>query len=207
MERKTKDILTHNDSAAQKRRLREELKKRRDGLEARYSQEADSGIFRRAVSLPEYLSARTVFCYAGTRNEINTRPILEHVLSSGKRLGVPRCIAEGVMEVRAVTDMGQLRPGMYGILEPGKECPVIPPGEIDLAFVPCLSCSRDGLRLGYGGGYYDRYLAQTDCIKTALCREKMMSEEIPAQEWDLKMDSVITENGYILCKREVGLPY
>ena len=202
MEMKTKDILTHTDLAAQKQKLRKELKERRDSLEARYRQDADAGIFRRAVSLPEYLAAETVFCYVGTRDEINTRPILEHILSSKKRLGVPRCIAKGVMEVCIVTDMEQLKPGMYGILEPGEECPVILPREIDLAFVPCLSCSRDGLRLGYGGGYYDRYLAQTDCIKAALCREKMMSEAIPAQEWDLKMDAVITENGYILCKRE-----
>ena len=129
----------------------------------------------------------------GTAGEINTRPILEHILSAGKRLGVPRCIEKGVMEVRSVTSLDQLKPGMYGIPEPDEACPLICPGEIDLAFVPCLSCSRDGRRLGYGGGYYDRYLARTGCRRIALCQEKMTEEAIPAEEWDLRMDGVITE--------------
>ena len=56
-----------------------------------------------------------------------------------------------------------------------------------------LCLSRDGRRLGYGGGYYDRYLIQTTSGKIALCQEKMLEEEIPAQEWDLGMDKVVTE--------------
>lgn len=190
----TKDKTTDQASAEQqKRELRKRLKEKRDSLDERYKKEADHAIFERAAALPQYRTAKTVFCYVGTSDEINTRPLLEHILSEGKRLGVPRCIKKGVMEVRAVTALSQLKPGMYGILEPGEDCPVILPREIDMAFVPCLSCSRDGMRLGYGGGYYDRYLAQTECVKAALCREKMMTEEIPAQEWDLKMDMVITE--------------
>lgn len=181
----------------QKKKLRKQLKIRRDGLSQYYKAEADTGIFRNAVSLPEYQAAKTVFCYVGTSDEINTRPVLEHILASGKRLGVPRCIGNGVMEALEITDMSQLKPGMYGILEPAEGCRLIRPSEIDLAFVPCLSCGRDRMRIGYGGGYYDRYLAAAGFKTAALCREKMLEEKIPAEKWDLRMDMVITENQYI----------
>lgn len=172
------------------------LKKRSDGLDLDYVRQTDRSIYLQAVSLREYREAGTVFCYVGMAGEINTRPILSRILADGKCLGVPRCIGRGVMEVREITDLSQLHPGKYGILEPEKERPLVPPAQIDLAFVPCLSCSRDGVRLGYGGGYYDRYLAQTACAKIALCREKMIEERLPAQQWDIRMDGVLTEKGY-----------
>lgn len=188
-------------AAERKRELRKQLKKRTSSLTEEYKKDADRQIFRRAISLPEYRAAETIFCYAGTEEEINTRPVLERILSDGKRLGVPRCIGKGIMEVHMITHLEQLKPGMYGILEPEESCALIRPEEIDLAFVPCLSCSRDGRRLGYGGGYYDRYLIQTTCGKIALCREKMLEEEIPAQEWDLGMDKVVTERCVYNVKR------
>ncbi len=179
--------------AERKRELRKELKKRRKRLAEEYKKSADRQIFRHIISLPEYQNAETIFCYVGTEEEINTRPVLERILSDGKRLGVPRCIGKGVMEVCMVSHLDQLKPGMYGILEPDESCTQIPPEEVDLAFVPCLSCSRDGRRLGYGGGYYDRYLTQTTCRKIALCQEKMLEDEIPVRGWDLRMDKVVTE--------------
>ncbi len=180
-------------AAEQKQELRKKLKKRRNTLTEEYRKDADRQICRYVISLPEYREAETIFCYVGTEEEINTRPVLERILSDGKRLGVPRCIGKGVMEVRMVSHLDQLKPGMYGILEPDESCTQIPPEEVDLAFVPCLSCSRDGRRLGYGGGYYDRYLTQTTCRKIALCQEKMLEDEIPVREWDLRMDKVVTE--------------
>lgn len=193
-------------AAERKRKLRRELKKRRKSLTEEYKKDADRQILRNLISLSEYRNAKTVFCYVGTEEEINTRPVLERILSDGKRLGVPRCIGKGIMEVRMVSYLDQLKPGMYGILEPAEFCVQIPPEEIDLAFVPCLSCSRDGRRLGYGGGYYDRYLTQTTCGKIALCQEKMLEDEIPVREWDLRMDKVITEKRIYNVHRPITIP-
>lgn len=156
---------------------------------------ADKLIFHNLITTTEYIEAETVFCYVGTEEEIDTSFLLKHILACGKKLGVPRCIGKGIMEARRIDDFGQLRTGMYGIQEPVERCPVILPGDIDLAIVPCLTCSRDGRRLGYGGGYYDRYLREAYCRKIVLCREKMLEEKIPAEEWDLTMDIVITEKG------------
>ena len=73
----------------------------------------------------------------------------------------------------------------------------IPPKEIDLALIPCLSCGRDGHRLGYGGGYYDRYLNQVKGTLAVLCRRVLMCDEIPIEDHDKNMDFVICEEGIL----------
>lgn len=158
---------------------------------------ADARILDAAAALPEFQEAETIFCYVGMAGEINTRPLLEQILGSGKRLGVPRCQEKGIMHVCEIKDLTQLKKGYYGILEPDGACPVILPEEIDLAVIPCMSCDVQGRRLGKGGGYYDRYLEQTSFPKAALCRQQLMEREIPMEVHDQRMDLVITENDVI----------
>ena len=109
-----------------------------------------------------------------------------------------RKITESVLELNEykIHSLQELYPGAYGILEP-KEDPerLIQPEAIDFAFIPCISCDRSGRRLGHGGGYYDRYLEKTHCVKAALCREELLVDEIPVEEHDLRMDFVISEKG------------
>ena len=185
--------MSRIDIIVQKQHLRKLLKAKVKSLSADYCKKADSEICRKIIGQEEYLKAQVIFCYVGTDREINTMPILEHVLKSGKRLGVPKCLSYGLMEVKEITSLEQLHPGAYGILEPIDECPVILPEEIELACVPCISCSLDGRRLGYGGGFYDRYLPKVKCKKIALCRKELLEEEIPVDEFDVIVDEVITD--------------
>lgn len=178
-----------------KNKLRLAVKEETAQLEAVYCRKADEQICRSAVSLAEYKAAKTIFCYVGTDREINTRPLLEDILKSGKVLGVPRCISKGKMEVFRICTLDQLREGAYGILEPEEGCEKIEPDRIDLAFVPCMTCTREGQRLGYGGGYYDRYLENTPFPKAVLCRKRLMKERLPMEEHDVIMDLVISEDG------------
>ena len=177
----------------QKQYLRAQLKEKISALSIDYCKKADAEICRRFIGQEEYQNAQVIFCYVGTEREINTMPILENALKTGKRLGVPKCLSYGVMEVKEITSLEQLVSGAYGILEPVDECPVIRPEEIELACVPCISCSLDGRRLGYGGGFYDRYLPKVNCKKIALCRKELLEEEIPVDEFDVIVDAVITD--------------
>lgn len=178
-----------------KKTLRKSIKERAAGLDREYIRKADRAIFNYVTSLPEYRDGEIIFCFAGAREEINTAPIIEDALSRGKQVGVPKCIAKGIMEVRRIRSLGDLEPGKYGILEPGSQAALIQPEEIDLAVVPCLSCSSDGRRLGYGGGYYDRYMEHTQAVKAVICRKRLMCEEIPMDTHDAAMDIVISEEG------------
>lgn len=179
----------------QKKRLRKIIKEKVAGLDRIYTKAADQDIFSYVTGLPEYCRAETIFCFAGTGHEIDTAPIIEHALKQGKKVGVPKCVAKGVMEVRGIKGLRDLEPGKYGIPEPGSQAPVIQPEDIDLAVVPCLSCGSDGRRLGYGGGYYDRYMDRTRAVKAVICRERIMCEDIPMDVHDKQMDIVISEKG------------
>lgn len=182
-----------SDVLERKKELRKEIKKKTAALAESYCKAADEVIFKKVISMPEYEKAEVVFCYVGTDKEIDTYPILKSILESGKRLGVPKCLSYGVMEVREIENLRQLVSGAYGIMEPAEECKMIEPEEIGLALVPCLSCTKDGKRLGYGGGFYDRYLSKLYCPKIVLCRKQLIMEDIPMDEFDVVMDGVISD--------------
>ena len=145
----------------QKKQLRKILKEQRNSLDRESCASSDNAIFTNIRTWDIYQKAYTVFCFVGTEDEINTKPIIED------------------------------------ILEPVDTCEKISPKEIDLALIPCLSCGRDGHRLGYGGGYYDRYLNQVKGTLAVLCRTILMCDEIPTEDHDKNMDFVICEEGIL----------
>lgn len=136
----------------------------------------------------------------GTAGEIHTKPLIQAALDQGKRVAVPKCISKGIMEARQIRSLGELYPGSYGIEEPEKAAEIIEPEEISLALVPCLTCSEDGRRLGYGGGFYDRFLRSVPGPWAVLCRGRLMEAEIPWEAHDLLMDVVIWEEGILELK-------
>lgn len=183
-----------NKRTEEKREVRKACRERRHSLPEAYCREADGKIREQIGCLPEFQSAETVFCYVGMKEEICTIPVLESILAEGKRLGVPRCISKGMMEVCEIHSLDELETGCYGIMEPAEGSRRMEPEEIDLALIPCLTCTREGRRLGQGGGFYDRYLSRTDCVRAVLCREREMLEEFPTEKHDKGMDIVITED-------------
>ena len=179
----------------EKQQLRRTMRALESGLSARYKEESSRAIAGNLLAMPEYQEAGTVFCFVGTDREIDTRPILEDILAAGKRLCVPLCTGKGIMELRQVTDLRQLVPGAYGILEPPADAPIVAVDEVDFAVMPCLTCNRLGQRLGRGGGYYDRFLSHYRGGTVLLCQEKLIREEIPLEPHDYPVPWVLTERG------------
>ena len=134
----------------EKQQLRATIRRLSAQLPFRYREAADRAIARHLLALPEYRSAGAVFCFVSAGREIDTRPILEQTLADGKMLCVPLCVADGIMELRAIRNLEELFPGAYGILEPPADSPALSPDQIDLAVIPCVTCSREGRRLGQG---------------------------------------------------------
>ena len=194
------------DAKEEKKILRKGLKERAAGLDGGYCRQADGAIFRQVISLPEYIESQVLFCYVGMEGEIDTRPVILDALERGKQVCVPLCTARGVMEARRIFGLGELKRGSFGILEPEPDAPFVSPEKIGLALIPCLSCTRDGRRLGYGGGYYDRFLPQTKCFRAVLCRERMMEDALPAEDHDERMDAVVTEAGAYRINVQERLP-
>lgn len=173
-----------------------------NGLSPAYRRQADAAIAAHVLALPEYRSAMSVFCFVGIGDEVDTRPILADALAAGKRLYVPLSAPEGRMELRRLTAIETLRPGLFGIPVPPPDSPRADPDEIDLTVVPCLACDCAGRRLGRGGGYYDRFLAGYRAAAVLVCRERQLRQELPVEPLDRPIPWVITERGLY----EDGIP-
>lgn len=178
----------------EKKALRTEIKNRVKNMDDAYREESDRKIADNILGLNEYAAAKTVFCFVSTSAEINTRPIIEDAIASGKTVCVPRCAQEpGIMRLFSIRSYEDLEAGKWNIFEPKKDCPEVKPEQIDFAVIPCASCSSDGRRLGYGGGYYDRYLENAKYPCAIICREKLMTEDIPVDEHDIEFSLIVTD--------------
>ena len=184
-----------------KRELRERRIRDALSLPIEYRTAADARICRFVLDSGLFSTAQTILCYAGTNREIDTMPLLQGTLSAGKRLCLPLCTGSGVMEARCITSLSQLSVGRYGILAPEPSGVRVLPEELDLVIVPCCTGNGKGQRLGYGGGYYDRYLPQTHCPTLRLCRSRLLTDPIPMDAHDVLMDYLVTEYGMTACER------
>ena len=183
----------------EKKQLRRLLLEQMRALPPAYCRKADEAIYRHVAALPAYQTARTICVYVGMAHEIDTKPLIKRMLAEGKRVGVPLCVGKGVMEMREIGGLDELQAGTWGILEPAPDAPLLQPDEIDLGLIPCVSGNEEGQRLGYGGGFYDAYLAKAPFPRVLLCRKAMMTAPIPLEPHDAMMDVVVSEDGAVYC--------
>lgn len=133
-------------------------------------------------------------------------PVIEHALAEQKCVAVPRVVlldgerGSGKMVFCRIISLDDCVKGTYGILEPKKDCQVVRADENSLILVPGCAFTRDGLRMGYGGGYYDRYLPRMNCPTMVLCRSRLVTEDIPVEDHDVLMTYLVTEKGITLCQ-------
>lgn len=179
----------------EKRTLRQEMRQRIASLPPERKREADALIDRQILESPLWREARCVFCFASLPTEVDTWPLIMDALGAKKRLCVPLCTDPGLMELHQITDTRDLRPGKWGILEPCPDTPRLEPSDVFLAIVPCLACDAFGMRLGKGGGYYDRFLSTYRGISLTMSYEGLLLDEAPADVWDIPVPFVVTERG------------
>ena len=143
---------------------------------------------------PAWQSAESVFCFVGALHEPDTMPILQGALSAGKQLLVPRIEGPGQMQLVPLQSLEQLQTGAFGILEPPQALSAVPAGSgVQLAVLPCLAATRSGARLGHGGGYYDRFLANYSGQRLILCPEALLAQSLPTGPLDEPAQAVLTE--------------
>jgi len=185
------------DLAQQKQRLRAKLLELRNLESAQSRAAADSRIQALVEELPAWQAAQTVFCYLSVGTEVDTRNLIAGLLLQGKTVCVPRCRGGGIMQAQVLTTLDgldSLEEGVLGIPVAPAQNPFIEPEDLDLIVVPCLACDPFGYRLGYGGGYYDRYLALArTATSVILCRESLLQEDLPREEHDLPTNIVVTD--------------
>ncbi len=192
-------------NAPDRRCLRADMLAARDRLNPASRAEKSRRIAALLTEHPTALAAAHVFVYVHFRSEVETLPLIEHFLAAGKTVSVPLTLRkEGrLLAVRITDPASQLRPGCFGILEPDKEQRAINPAEIDLALIPGSVFDRRGGRLGYGGGFYDRFLSQNapQALRAALAYAMQLVEQVPLEAHDQLMDILVTEEQLYDCRR------
>ena len=150
----------------------------------------------RFVALPEFIQARVVMLFVSFGSEIETRSIITAALAGGKRVVAPRADPQRrALTPCEVRDLDRdLSPGAHGIDEPRPHCPSIDLAEIDLVAVPAVAWSDDGYRLGYGGGYYDRFLPEVGrALAVGLGMELQVVPRLPRGAHDQPVEMLVTE--------------
>ncbi len=150
-------------------------------------------LLERFAQLPEVLASDTVMVFCGVGREPDTAPLIRTLLDRGQRVALPVCLPGRKMEARIITDETQLVPGRFGIPEPDYGCPSVPRDQIGAILVPGLMADRSGYRLGYGGGYYDRWLAGYSGFTAMVCPSERLIDALPHEDFDRPVDLVITD--------------
>ena len=176
----------------EKNLIRKQMKQLRADMTRTERFEKSMQIFEQLITVPEFKRADRIYTYVSMDNEIDTIMLIDYSLSLEKRVFVPRVSGKD-MEFYEISDISELNPGYRGIYEPdinGK------PDYSRTGFMcmPGLAFDRSYNRIGYGGGFYDRYLSvENKLYKAALAYEAQLLESIPAQDGDVRPDMIVTE--------------
>ncbi len=189
----------------EKNRLRREVLARREALSGTQVAAFSAAVVGRALALPELTRARTIMAYCSYRREVATSGLLAGCLGLGKVVTVPKTVPADrrLIPSRLLDPAADLAPGNFGIPEPRAErLRPVAPEEVDLVFVPGVAFDRAGNRLGYGGGYYDRFLKllKPGRVAVALAFEIQVVEELSPGRFDVPVDLVVTEGRVIDCR-------
>ncbi|MHB8780975.1 MAG: 5-formyltetrahydrofolate cyclo-ligase [Candidatus Geothermincolia bacterium] len=192
--------------ATAKKVLRAHIQGERDAIPPQVRHELSARVGTLLSDTPEFRAARTIFFFISFRSEVSTEPMIRQALSEGKRICLPYTYPETRgMIASQITDFDDdLEPGNYGILEPrADKVRDVPPRELDLIITPGVAFDETGGRLGYGGGYYDRFFAarREDCPLVALAFEMQLVKEVPRDGHDLPVDLIVTERRVIDARR------
>jgi 5-formyltetrahydrofolate cyclo-ligase len=185
-----------------KRAIRRSILAARDALAPADRARRSRAIVHRLLSMDDVRAARTVMAFWSFGSEVDTGPLLFGIHEAGIRAALPR-VVEGDLEVRAYAPGDPLTTTPFGAMEPADGM-VLAPDEVEVVCVPAVAFDRCGRRVGYGGGYYDRFLQRAGAA-TRLgvgFDVQIVAGDLPAGAFDVRVDAIVTESEVIRCRRD-----
>ena len=187
--------LYMSEIRTQKLEMREKYLAVRDAIPQEQKDIYDKKIFDRLISSITYRHSTDILLYASINGEVNIWPIFEAALKDGKKVAFPCCNDDNTMTFRYVTDRSQMSERTFGILEPDPSCEACCTSNFALLIVPGLVFDKNGYRIGYGKGFYDRYLSSFDGVSIGLVYSRLLLAEVPKGRFDRHVDVIISEKG------------
>lgn len=184
--------------------IRKKMLALRDGMSCEERMIYSKKITDTLLELDAIRQAKDILCFAGYKSEVQTEELMETLLALGKRVYAPRVYGEE-MDFYRISSLKDLHEGYKGIPEPVEACKDIferPISDSTVMLMPGAVFAPDGSRIGYGKGFYDRYLAKYDIMnRIALCFSVQLAESIPSDAHDKKASVIITEKGVTECRK------
>lgn len=181
-----------------KNEIREKYRAKRLAIDPESKAKMDFKICETFLASATYRYAAVLLLYSPKSDEVNVLPIAEKAFADGKKVAFPRCVpGTHDMNFHFVENLSVLERGSYGLLEPAENLPIYDRTSPEPAacVVPALVYDKKGYRLGYGKGYYDRYLGTFTGSKVGLIYNSFIIDEVPRGRFDLSADFIVTERG------------
>ena len=189
-------------SSVTKKEIRQKMLAKRRALSASEIDEKSLALRDQIVSLPAYQKAKRIMAYLSMKGEADLDPLIRQALADGKEIYIPVCLPEKQMEAGRLLSMEHFKKGPYGLRDLPDGYAVISPEELDLVLVPGVACTKEGIRLGMGAGYYDRYLSYVPFEKRVVTLwDFQVIADIPFEPFDQKMAQIVTEKSVISVSR------
>ncbi len=178
-----------------KKELRAEAREMRSSLSPERKSALSRKIKNKLLNLFAVREVETVLCYVSTDIEVDTREFIESLLKMGKRVAVPRCEGkESEMNFYYIDSLESLSPGSFGVDEPDpSKCIMFADAVKSVCIVPAFMFDKQGYRLGYGKGYYDRYLSKYKGATIGICYSENLKDELFHGKYDRAVDLVVTD--------------
>lgn len=188
-----------------KKEIRAQMRKLRREMPPETIQKKDREIYERLIAMEQYQCAKTVVVYVSKELEVDTRRLMEKAWADGKQVAAPRCIANTrQMKMHLIKSMADLHAGAYGILEPDETLPVLKDTKKAVCIVPAFCNDFRGYRVGYGGGYYDRYLSGFEGVKIGVNYSDCVRPRLIGGRYDVPIDVLVTDRYIRRCRQHIG---
>ncbi len=185
------------DIRAQKNELRAIYTEKRKNLSSEEKARLDKQLSERFMNMISYRYAKQILFYASTDSEISTNLIFQKALEDGKTCFFPKCGEHSSMSFYKVTDLSELKSDAFNIKAPDGTTQLFSPQPSDIIIVPAMAYDSKGFRLGYGKGYYDRFLLNFLGIRVGLCYSEFITDKLPRGRFDMSVDIIVTEKKVI----------
>ncbi len=156
----------------------------------------DSIIIEKIKNCENFKSAKTVLLYYPLSNEVNVSSLIDYCIQNNKKVGLPKTYKDDIKFFYIAKNWkNNLKQGIYNTIEPISENPIDSFDKNIVVIVPSLALAKDKSRLGHGKGYYDKFFAiNTNLFKIGICRKHLLFDSLPTNNYDIKMDLIITSN-------------
>ncbi len=185
-----------------KQSLRQSSRLRRSEMDREEKKKLDADIAANVRRLNEYRPSKTLLVYVSTPIEVDTKGIIEAAWADGKRVAVPRCIPDTRdMEFHYIASFDELSPGAFSVLEPPETNEIVTDFSDCLMIVPGMQFDMNGYRLGYGKGYYDRYMVRFTGRSAGICYSGELKPYMHHGRYDRTVDIIVTDRKIKTCRK------